>query len=191
MTFLFGLLAAHPVAASILAQTTKTSAKSTGTSGFGAWGLWVILGLMFIVMYFVLYRPQKKRQQEAQDVLTKLRKGDEVVTIGGVHGTIKKLTEDTVQLEVDKGIRMTFSRSAISRTLTVHEEEQEEETAAVEEPEPEETEDLEEPEEDEEYEEYEDEEEEYEDVEDEAEVEEEVEAEAEPEADDGGKKGKK
>lgn len=114
------------------ADAARSTAKSTATSGLGAWGLWVILGLMFVVMYFVLYRPQKKRQQEAQDLLSRLRKGDEVVTIGGIHGTIRRLTEDTVTLEVDDGVKMTFSRSAIARTLTVREEEQEEEETAEE-----------------------------------------------------------
>jgi preprotein translocase subunit YajC len=133
MTFLYGLIAAHPGVAA--AAATSPSKSTTQTSGFGAWGLWVILGLMFIVMYFVLYRPQRKRAQEAQNVLSTLQKGDEVVTIGGIHGVIKRLTEDTVVVEVDKGVRMTFSRSAISRTLTVHEPEVEEEEEVAAEPE--------------------------------------------------------
>lgn len=120
----------------VAADAAKSTAKSTATSGFGAWGLWIVLGLMFVVMYFVLYRPQKKRQQEAQDLLSRLREGDEVVTIGGIHGTIRRLTEDTVTLEVDEGVKMTFSRSAVARTVTVREEEQDEEEAAAEEAEP-------------------------------------------------------
>jgi preprotein translocase subunit YajC len=132
MTFLYGLIAAHP---GVAAAAGTSPAKSTTTSGFGAWGLWVILGLMFVVMYFVLYRPQRKRAQEAQNLLTQLQKGDEVVTIGGIHGVIKRLTDDTVLLEVDKGVRMTFSRSAISRTLTVQEPEVEEEEELPAEPE--------------------------------------------------------
>jgi len=166
MTFVYGLIATHVIAA------TSTPSKTT-TSGFGAWGLWVILGLMFIVMYFVLYRPQRKRAQEAQNLLSTLRKGDQVVTIGGIHGTIVKLTEDTVSIEVDKGVRMTFSRSAIARTLTVHEEREEDEvTSADEEPE------------EEEYEEYE------EEYDEEGEEEPEAEEEPEPPPSDKGKKGK-
>jgi preprotein translocase subunit YajC len=182
MTLVYGLIAAHP------GVFAAVSTKASKTSGFGAWGLWIILGLMFVVMYFVLYRPQRKRQQEAQNLLSTLQKGDEVVTIGGIHGTIKKLTEDSVVLEVDKGVRMKFSRSAIARTLTVHEEREEEELAAVE-PEEEETEDY---EEEEEYEEEED----YEEEEPPEESEEEVEAEVEEEtggdetSGGGGKKGK-
>jgi preprotein translocase subunit YajC len=165
MTLLYGLLAGNP---GIFAVAAKSTAKSA-TSGFGAWGLWIILGLMFIVMYFVLYRPQRKRQQESQNMLTQLRKGDEVVTIGGIHGTIKKLSEESIVLEVDKGVRMTFSRSAIARTVTVHEEVEEEELEAEEEADTEE-----------EYEEYEEEEEEYEEEDGEYEEEEGEEAPEEP-----------
>lgn len=168
MTFVYGLIATHIFAA------PSTPSKATSAGGFGAWGLWVILGLMFIVMYFVLYRPQRKRAQEAKDLLSTLRKGDQVVTIGGIHGTIVKLTEDTVAIEVDKGVRMTFSRSAIARTLTVHEEREEDEpTSADEEAE------------EEDFEEY---EEEYE--EEEGEEEPEGEEESEPPPSGKGKKGK-
>ncbi len=152
MVLIYGLAAAHPGVMDVLAQTAKSTAKNTATSGFSSWFMWIILGVMFIAMYFILYRPQRKKAQEAQNLLSKLRKGDDVVTIGGIHGTIVKLTEDTVVLEIDKGVRMTFSRTAISRTLTVHEEAEDDELDVEEEPEMEE-EDLEEPEEYEEYEE--------------------------------------
>lgn len=137
MTFMYGLIATN-----VLGATTP--AKTTSTSGFGAWGLWVILGLMFVVMYFVLYRPQRKKAQEAQNMLSTLRKGDEIVTIGGIHGKIARLAEDSVVIEVDKGVRLTFSRSAIARTLTVHEEPVEEEPEAAEEAEAEDYEEYEE-----------------------------------------------
>jgi len=158
-----------------LAAAASTPAKSTQTSGFGAWGLWVILGLMFVVMYFVLYRPQKKRSQEAQNMLGGLRRGDSIVTIGGIHGTIVKLGEDSVVVEVDKGVRLTFARSAIARTLTVHEEPEEEEI------------DSEEPEEEEGYEEEYAEEGDEEEEPEEEEFEEDEEPEAEPPGGKGGK----
>jgi preprotein translocase subunit YajC len=82
---------------------------------------------VLVVFYFILIRPQRKRSQEHDQMASKLEKGDEVVTIGGVHGTINRITDETVVLEVDKGVKLTFSRSAIARTLTVHEEEEEEE----------------------------------------------------------------
>jgi preprotein translocase subunit YajC len=59
-------------------------------------------------------------------MVTKLEKGDEVVTIGGIHGTIKRISEDTIVLEVAKGVNMTFARSAIARAVVVQEPEEEE-----------------------------------------------------------------
>jgi preprotein translocase subunit YajC len=91
------------------------------------WIMWALIAVMLVVFYFILIRPQRKRAQEHDQMASKLEKGDEVVTIGGVHGTINRITDETVVLEVDKGVKLTFSRSAIARSLTVHEEGEEEE----------------------------------------------------------------
>lgn len=60
-------------------------------------------------------------------MVSALKKGDEVVTIGGIHGTIRRITDEQVVLEVSKGVEMTFLRSAIARSLAVPEEPVEEE----------------------------------------------------------------
>jgi preprotein translocase subunit YajC len=91
--------------------------------------------VMLVVFYFILIRPQRKRAQEHDQMVSKLEKGDEVVTIGGIHGTISKISEDNVVLDVDEGVKLTFSRSAIARSLAVHEEEEEIEEEDEEEPE--------------------------------------------------------
>lgn len=105
---------------SLFAAATKQQATST-------WIMWALIAVMLVVFYFILIRPQRKRAQEHDQMVSKMEKGDEVVTIGGLHGTLKKIDDDTVVIEVDKGISLTFSRSAIARSLTVHEEEEEEE----------------------------------------------------------------
>jgi preprotein translocase subunit YajC len=137
MTFIYGFMAAHP--GIVLAATQSATKKSTA---FSTWGMWVLILAMILVFYLLLIRPQRKRSQEHEEMVTKLERGDEVVTIGGVHGVIKRMTDDTIVLEVDKGVRITFARSAISRRLTQpeEEEEEEEETEEVEEEPEEETE---------------------------------------------------
>jgi len=117
MSIIYKVLAAGPGAVFAAAKQQATS----------TWIMWALIAVMLVVFYFILIRPQRKRSQEHDQMASKLEKGDEVVTIGGVHGTINRITDETVVLEVDKGVKLTFSRSAIARTLTVHEEEEEEE----------------------------------------------------------------
>jgi preprotein translocase subunit YajC len=120
MSVFYGLLAAGPGVILAAAKTTKSSSTNT-------WIMWVLIAVMLGVFYFILIRPQRKRAQEHDQMVNKLEKGDEVVTIGGMHGVIKRITDDSVVLEVAKGTNITFSRSAIARSLTVHEPEPEEE----------------------------------------------------------------
>ncbi len=74
----------------------------------------VTFGLVFVIFYFLIIRPQNKKKKDAADLLKALKKGDRVVSIGGIHGTIQSLKEDTVILKVDGNTKMTMSRSAIS-----------------------------------------------------------------------------
>ncbi|WP_159881185.1 preprotein translocase subunit YajC [Paenibacillus puerhi] len=79
------------------------------------------LVLMFVVLYFLLIRPQQKRQKTRNMMLGNLKKGDKVVTIGGLHGTILELTDDTVILRVNDVTKLTFERSAINAVQTASE----------------------------------------------------------------------
>lgn len=165
------------------------AATSTTKASANTWIMWALIAVMLVVFYFLLIRPQRRRGQEHEQMVSKLKKGEEVVTIGGMYGTIKRISDDSVVLEVSKGVNVTFSRSAIARALTVSEPE-EEELSEDEEYDSEETEDdptdeLEEELEDEEY------DEDYEEEEYEEEEPEEEPPEEEPEAgSDGGKKKK-
>ncbi len=78
--------------------------------------LWVaIIG----VFYFFMIRPQQKKQKDQKSFVDNLKKGDNVVTIGGLHGRVTSVESTTVTLEVDKGVKMTFEKSAISREASV------------------------------------------------------------------------
>lgn len=125
MGFIFSLMAANPWALQVAQKATEKS-TTTQTSGFQSYGMWILIGVMLVVFYVLLIRPQRKRAQQHDEMITKLKKGDEVVTIGGIQGVIKKMTDDAVVLEVDKGVRITFTRSAISRSIAPIEEEEEE-----------------------------------------------------------------
>ena len=70
--------------------------------------------LMGGIFYFMLWKPQKKQQQDRQNLLNSLKKGDKIITIGGIYGTITDLSEKTVKVEVAEGVEITMVRSAVS-----------------------------------------------------------------------------
>lgn len=75
----------------------------------------LLMGGIFVVMYFFMIRPQQKKAKDQKTFIEGLKKGDTVVTIGGLHGKIVDTTEKTVTLEVDRGTKLTFDKSAISK----------------------------------------------------------------------------
>jgi len=74
----------------------------------------LMFGLIFLVMYFFMIRPQMKKQKEAKKFREGLKKGDKVITIGGLHGKIAEVADTTVILETEGGIKMKFEKSAVS-----------------------------------------------------------------------------
>lgn len=75
------------------------------------------LVLMFVVLYFVMIRPQMKKQKEHRAMVDAIGKGDEVVTAGGVLGTISKVGDNYLSLEVSKGVDIQIQRSAVVQVL--------------------------------------------------------------------------
>lgn len=79
----------------------------------------VLIGGMLLVFYFFMIRPQQKRKKEQHTFLEKIKKGEQVITIGGIHGKVYDVAEDTLTLEVDsKGAKITIAKSAISLDST-------------------------------------------------------------------------
>lgn len=70
---------------------------------------------IFIVFYFLLIRPQKKAQDEHKKMISSLKKNDEVVTSGGIHGTIVNVKEATVTIKVDDNVKVDVEKSCIAR----------------------------------------------------------------------------
>ncbi|ART77431.1 preprotein translocase subunit YajC [Sutcliffiella horikoshii] len=71
------------------------------------------LVLMFAIFYFLLIRPQQKRQKQVREMQTSLQKGDKVVTIGGLHGIVDALDEDKIVIKAGDGSRLTYDRQAV------------------------------------------------------------------------------
>lgn len=92
----------------------QAAGESGGGNNFILIGL---LALMFIAMYFFMIRPQKKRQREQQEMQQGAGPGTRIVTIGGLHGTIVAVDDDTVTLDISDGVQVVFARQAIGRVL--------------------------------------------------------------------------
>lgn len=93
------------------AAQTATGAQQSPLPSF------LMLGVFAVLMFFVMIRPQMKRQKEVREMLGKLAKGDEVVTNGGIAGRIDDIGEHFVSLEIADGIKVKLQRGAISAVL--------------------------------------------------------------------------
>lgn len=74
-------------------------------------------GLIILIFYFFIIRPQNKKQKETEKMLSALKKGDKVVTVGGIHGVISSTKEKTVIVKVDDNAKIEFSRNAIATVI--------------------------------------------------------------------------
>ena len=91
-------------------------AKPKTDPGYIIVNLVVPMVLLFFVFYMLLIRPQKQKESQRKDMLGRLKKKDHVTTIGGVHGQVVEITEDTVILRIDsaKDVKVKMQRSAIA-----------------------------------------------------------------------------
>ena len=97
------------------------AAGSASTSGSLIGSLLPFL-LIIVIFYLFLIRPQNKKQKETQKMLDALKKGDKVITIGAIHGTVSSVKENTVTVKVDDDCKLEFNRTAISSVELTEEE---------------------------------------------------------------------
>lgn len=101
----------------LLQQTTASNPTGSLISTI------ITFGLVFVIFYFLIIRPQNKKQKQMQQMIAGVKKGDKVVTIGGIHGVVASVKDSTVVLKVDDGTRIEFSKSAIASISPVKAEE--------------------------------------------------------------------
>ena len=95
-----------------LLQASAPAAQGSGLS------MWIMLALIFVVMWFFMIRPQRKQQKELQNFRDSLKKGDKVVTIGGIYGTVCEIKEGSVLIEVDNNVKIRVSKQALVKDFT-------------------------------------------------------------------------
>jgi preprotein translocase subunit YajC len=102
----------------LLGLPEASSASGSAGGGGQLVSLLVTFGLIIVIFYFLIIRPQSKKTKDTQKMLSALKRGDKVVTIGGMRGIIHAVKEDTVIIRVDETTKLEFSRSAVATILT-------------------------------------------------------------------------
>ncbi len=114
-----------------ISQLTLLMGAPEASGGGGGAGqmmtTFITFGLVILIFYFLIIRPQNKKQKETQKMLAALKKGDKVVSIGGIRGTITSVREQTVVMKVDDNTKLEFSKNAVSNVLNKGQEEEQEE----------------------------------------------------------------
>lgn len=97
----------------LLQGTTPTGTGGTESQPGGSWQMFIMIGVIIVVFYFFMIRPQQRKQKAEQKMRDSLAKGDRVVTIGGIHGKIVSVEDTTALIEVDNGVKLKMEKSAL------------------------------------------------------------------------------
>ena len=106
-----GLIAVMLIAVVALSGGCFPTEGEDGTTSI--WPMIVFLVVIFALFYFVMIRPQQRRQKEHQNMMQELQRGDKVMTAGGIYGTIESISEDSVVIKVESGSTLRVARSSI------------------------------------------------------------------------------
>jgi preprotein translocase subunit YajC len=122
LVFLIGcslIPTAQSTAATVAGATTATTEPLTGWKAvFANYGTWIWLVILAVAFYFLLIRPQRARSKKSQDLMSSLKRGDEIVTIGGFYGRIKDVREDNIIITIAGGVDVKIAKSAIARVVS-------------------------------------------------------------------------
>lgn len=100
-----------------LAYAMGTGGGGNAGGQGGTFGALIPLILMFAIFYFLLIRPQQKKSKQHKELLGSLKKGDRIVSTGGLHGVITGITDDAVTMEIAPKVRVKLSRNAVGAVL--------------------------------------------------------------------------
>ena len=97
------------------AAATADAAQKTPNNG---WMTWVMLIGLFVIMWLFMIRPQRKQQKELQKFRDGLSKGDKVVTIGGIYGTVAEIKDKTLLLEIDNNVKIKVDKNSVVKDFS-------------------------------------------------------------------------
>jgi len=108
----WGTIAGTLIALALLGSCATPS--GTGGAGGGDWTFIIFLVAIFAIFYFLMIRPQRRRQQQHQKLVQQLQKGDKIITIGGIYGQIESISEDSIIIKVHSGATIKMARNSIA-----------------------------------------------------------------------------
>ena len=97
---------------------------AANSQGGGNYTLFILMGLMLVAMYFLMIRPQQRRRRAVEAMQSTISPGDEVLTVGGLYGTVTAIDDESVTLEVAPGVTNRYARGAINRVVPTAEPEE-------------------------------------------------------------------
>ena len=98
--------------------TITLQAQPAAQGNNGGLSLIIMMVAIFAIMYFLMIRPQQKKQKELQRFRNELKKGDKVITIGGIYGSIEEIGDNHVMMRVDTNVRIKVAKSSIVRDFS-------------------------------------------------------------------------
>ena len=99
------------------AYAMGTPGDGAASVGGGASGL-IMMVIIFAIFYFILIRPQQKKMKEHKKMVEELKKGDEIITSGGIYGTVEGVTSDTLTVKIAEGTKVKVTRSSVAAVVT-------------------------------------------------------------------------
>ena len=118
LVVLVGLITVMTLLGGCYPVDSETNGEESDAGSFATsiWPMLIFIVLLFAMMYFVMIRPQRKRQKEHQEFVEQLHRGDRVVTAGGIYGEIESVSEDSVIIRIESGGTMRVAKSSIVTT---------------------------------------------------------------------------
>ncbi|MBR5034990.1 MAG: preprotein translocase subunit YajC [Bacteroidales bacterium] len=102
----------------LMAQPAATDGAAAGQGAGGNWSFLIMIVLLFVVMWLFMIRPQQKKQKEMEKFRSELKKGDKVVTIGGIYGTVNEIADKTVDIEISKGVSIRVDKASLVKDFS-------------------------------------------------------------------------
>ena len=94
-------------------STNNDQAEAAAPPQGGGYGFWIMIGAMILIMYFFMWRPEKKRRKQMEQFRQGIKKGDKVITAGGIYGTVKEVHETSILIEVEGNTTLRVDKNMV------------------------------------------------------------------------------